>query len=130
MIEEHESAVDSDLLHASGRGIEDLGSSLSWQAASSILHNLSLDSALARDVNPDTNLWNSTLKTNYILADIFDVLSAIHYTLIKIAGGKAQKPKSYPRPNDKRKEVKKIGGKGAMKVEDLKKWIFKKRKGA
>lgn len=90
------------------------------------MKNLDLDSALARDVNENITIWGSTLKTNYLLADIFDVLSSIHYALIKMSGGKASKPKPYPRP-DNNKTMKKYG-KGALKVNDLKDWIFKRNK--
>ena len=84
-----------------------------------------MNSALARDVDDDMTIWNSQLKTNHILADIYDILAAIHYVLIRFAGGKAQKPKPYPRPKDKKKNIRHFG-KGAMKVDDLKKWLFRK----
>lgn len=53
------------------------------------------------------------------------MLQLIDYHLVCMTGARANKPKPYPRPNDEDKSKKHIG-KGAMKVDDLKKWIFKK----
>lgn len=61
-----------------------------------------------------------------ILADIFDVLAAINFNLSRIGGGHSSKPKLYPRPNGKDKNVRKIG-KGALPPDALKEWLFKKR---
>lgn len=112
-----------------GMGIDDIGSDLSWSTVKAILKHLPLSSALAREVNAESTTWGSTLKTNFLLADIVDMLQVIDYHLVKISGAKAQKPKPYPRPKVKGKE--KAGtkhyGKGAMKRDELKDWIFKKR---
>ena len=107
-----------------GLGVEEIGSSLSWYTVKAILEHLSLDSALARELHREYVVWDSTLKTNFLLADIIDLLQAIDYHLVSMTGTRAQKPKPYPRPNEK-KDKRHIG-KGAMKVDDLKKWIFKK----
>ena len=69
--------------------------------------------------------WDSTLKTNLILADIYDVLNAIANGL----GGSKHKIKPYPRPFDKDKDKKKIGKDSFKSVTDLKQWIEEKRNG-
>lgn len=107
-------------------GVADIGSTLSWYTVKAILEHLGLDSALARDLHEEYTLWNSTLKTNFLLADIADLLQAIDYHLVSMTGAKVKKPKPYPRPS-KDTDNKKHIGKGAMKVDELKKWIFKKR---
>lgn len=68
--------------------------------------------------------WGTTLKTNIILADIFDILSAINYNLAGFGGNKhPKKPKPYPRPGQKDKEVTHYGKNG---VKDIRAWIKSK----
>lgn len=83
-------------------------------------------SALAKKVSPDAVEWGSVTKTNFILADIFDILSAINYNLRQLAGGKnMQKPKPYKRPGkDKNNKF----GKGAIPVTDIRNWVKSYRK--
>ena len=69
--------------------------------------------------------WDSTLKTNIILADLVDVVNAIAHGL----SGKKQRINPYPRPFDKAKDKKHIG-KGALPtVDDFRNWIKEKRNG-
>lgn len=83
-------------------------------------------SAFARQVNPDVTEWGSITKTNFILADIFDMLSALNYNVRQLAGGSnIQKPKPYKRPNQ---EDKQKFGKGAIPVTDIRNWIKSYRK--
>lgn len=68
--------------------------------------------------------WGTTLKTNIILADIFDILSAINYNLSSLGGKKhPKKPKPYPRPGQNDKDTKRIGNNG---VKDIRAWIKSK----
>ena len=71
--------------------------------------------------------WDSTLKTNIILADLVDVANAIAHGL----SGKKHKVKPYSRPFEKGKDKeKKHIGKGALAtVDDLRNWIKEKRNG-
>lgn len=83
-------------------------------------------SALAKQVSPDAVEWGSVTKTNFILADIFDILSAINYNLRQLAGGKnMQKPKPYKRLG---KDEGKKFGKGAIPVTDIRNWVKSYRK--
>lgn len=69
--------------------------------------------------------WDSTLKTNIILADIFDVLNSLAHGL----GGSKHRVKPYPRPFDKDKKDKKIGKGACASVDELRKWFEVKRYG-
>ena len=77
-----------------------------------------------RELNPDVAVWSSQIKTNSILADIFDMLAAINANLMAIGSGKAAKrPKPYPRPHQESPEDEMHFGKGALPVDELHKWI-------
>jgi len=72
--------------------------------------------------------WGSVLKTNEILADIFDVLAMINANLIAVGSRKkAKQPKPYPRPGAKPKNEQHFGS-GALPPSELKKWIEEKRR--
>ena len=81
-----------------------------------------------KELNPDLSTWSSTVKTNAILADIYDVLATINANLMAIGSGKAAKrPKPYPRPNQKNDNEQHFG-KGALPPDELHRWIEEKRK--
>lgn len=63
----------------------------------SFIENLPSDSALTKSIDPRNEFgpWNETRKTNAILADIYDVLVAVHTK-------KGHTPKPYPRPQEHR----------------------------
>lgn len=68
------------------------------------MQHISPDSATARIIDPDYAEWTSTIKTNAILADIYDVLAVINAQLAAMASGKKPKqPKPYPRIEQKKK---------------------------
>lgn len=75
-----------------------------------------------KDMGKSTG-WESTLKTNAILADIYDLLQVV----IVMLGGKKHKIKPYPRPSDK--DDKQKIGKGALPYNELQKWFEVKRNG-
>ena len=87
------------------------------------------DSALARDLGRSTG-WETTLKTNAILADIYDLLQVINSNVIAMAtnGKKRKTVKPYLRPGRDNNNERKIG-KGAMPLNDLREWIRRKRNG-
>jgi len=74
--------------------------------------------------------WENTIKTNAILADIYDLLQAINANLIAFATGgkKKAKVKPYPRPGKDNDNVHKIG-KGALPPDKLHKWIQERQHG-
>lgn len=75
------------------------------------------DAALSRELVPDddTWLWTTPLKTNAILADLFDIFAAAN-------SKKGKRPKPYPRPKKKEKI-----GKGAIPIKDFWDWWNKER---
>ena len=90
------------------------------------MRHLDIDSETARELDPELTAWGSAIKTNAILADIFDVLSMINANLVALGSGKkAKTPKKYSRPGDKDK---KSIGKNALPPNELRAWFDKKRK--
>lgn len=75
------------------------------------VEHLPLDSATACEASGHTELreWSQLTKTNILLADLFDNLSAMQFLYIKskTKKGKAKQPKPYPRPwrKDKTRKV-------------------------
>lgn len=119
----HDKALTYDLLTKTKYSLDDVGGELSWFALSSFIENLDTGSALARDLKKSTG-WESALKTNVILADIYDLLQTINLNLCRIGGSKqSKKIKPYPRPFGKDKENTKKIGKGALPFDQLKEWI-------
>ena len=111
------------MFSTTGYTIDDIGDGLGWDVFDDFLTNLGTQSALAKQVTPETSVWGSREKTNVILADIYDVLSAINYSLVKIGGGKPKKPTPYPRPNDKNKVQKYGNRKSALPVNKMREWV-------
>ena len=108
--------------------LQDIGPRLSWGAFRSFLQQLDLDSATARSLNPDMSKWAGRLKTNEILADIFDVLSMINANLVAIGQRKrAKTPDRYPRPGVEQPGRQQIG-KGPLPPDELRAWFEKKRR--
>lgn len=111
--------------------MKDVGTSLSWDALKSFLMHMSPESSLAREINPEVYTWSSRAKTNYLLADIYDVLNMINANLCaKGSGRKPRKPKPYPRPGQKDKDTETTHiGKGALPPDKLREWFKQKERG-
>lgn len=107
--------------------LEDLGGALSWSSLNSFVKYLGGDSALARDLDKSTG-WDETIKTNAILADIYDILQVLNANLVGFItrGKKRTHIKPYPRPGRAENNTQRIG-KGALPVEDLHEWIRKRQ---
>ena len=81
-----------------------------------------------QELQPEMAAWNDTLKTNAILADIFDMLASINANLVAIGTRKAaRKPKSYPRPGRKDPDNERHFGSGALPPDELRRWFEEKR---
>ena len=124
LCEKHKEAINYDLFTRTGCTVEDIGDKIGWNAFYCFVTHLDEKSALSRDLNNEVYTWGTTLKTNVILADVFDILSAINYNLASFSGGKPKKPKPYPRPGQKDKAVKHYG-KGPVK--DIRAWLASKK---
>lgn len=123
-VEEHSQALSYDLLTRTHYQLDDIGGSLSWASLYAFIKNLESDSALAKDLGKTTG-WETTLKTNAILADIFDMLQVIHADLVAWAsnGKKKANNKPYPRPGKgEDKNTRKLGS-GAMPLDQLREWF-------
>ena len=126
---EHDGAIEYDLLTKTGHELKDIGRTLSWDALASFIIYDEIDSALGRELNEEYSLWAALLKTNGILADIFDMLAQINANLVAIGEHKASASiKPYPRPGmqEERENVKHFG-KGALPRGEFRKWLEKKR---
>ena len=126
-IDEHGEALTYDLMTRTHYTIDDIGGALSWRSLYSFIKFLGTDSALARDLDKSTG-WETTIKTNAILADIYDLLQVINANLVKVGGGKTKKLNPYPRPGRDEDKKRKIG-KDAVPVTDLREWIRRKTNG-
>ena len=85
----------------------------------SFINYLPPDAALRQSLDPsnETAEWCTTLKTNAILADIFDAFVAANTK-------KGSRPKAYPRPQKKQ-----TIGKGAIPVSQFWDWWHDQEKG-
>lgn len=124
---EHRDAIEHDLLTKTGHTLNDVGRALSWDALGAFVQYDTLTpSALLKEIDEEQFQWATTAQTNYLLADIYDLLAVINENL-KIKGTKARgkMPKPHPRPGDTKRATKKIGT--AMPASDFDAWIKKKR---
>ncbi len=111
--------------------MKDVGHTLSWDALRSFLLNITPESALAREINPESYIWSSRAKTNAILADIYDLLNMINANLCAgFSRKRPKKPKPYPRPGDKNKDTETMHiGRGALPPDQLRDWFKQKEQG-
>jgi hypothetical protein len=114
--------LEYDLLTRTHYQLDDVGGALSWSSLYSFIRNVGSDSALVRDLGKQTG-WEVTLRTNALLADIYDLLQIINKNLCH----SKKKIKPYPRPGDK-PEDKRIG-KGALPFDKLRDWIKERQHG-
>ncbi len=113
---------------STGYTLDDVGASLSWDALKSFLTYAKPDSALFRKLNPELSEWATTMKTNFILADIFDQLSVANmYLRTLITHKKGKQPEPYKRPGEKKKKTQHIGKKPLPNIEEMRKWLFEGR---
>ena len=117
------------MLTQTGHELSDIGRTLSWDALDSFLSNLGAESALVREMNPEVDTWGTTIKTNMILADIWDVLAMINANLVAVGTKKKTKaPKPYPRPWEKDPDREQHIGSDGLPPDELRKWFEQKRK--
>ena len=118
LLKYHDRALEYDLMTRTGRTLSeymDMGAA-GKVALISFVKYLPPDSALNRDMNPkdEYGVWYETVKTNAILADIFDLLAKVN--------SKKGRAKPYPRPVKKQ-----TVGKGAIPISEFWDWWNKER---
>ena len=116
VVRDHAQALEYDLMTMTGRTLAEymaMGAD-GRMALAAFARFLPPESALYRAVHPGDELpgWSSALKTNAILADIYDAFCAAHVR-------KGRKAPRYPRPN---RDDKKVIGKGAIPIRDFDEW--------
>lgn len=127
-VEKHREAIESDLMQT-GYTLEDVGASLSWDALKSFLSYIRPDSALYRKLNPELADWSVTLKTNFILADIYDQLAITNALLRQaISHKRSRPPEPYPRPGAKSRKTQKFGKKPLANISEMREWIKQRQK--
>lgn len=120
---EHREAIESDLMQ-NGYTLDDVGHSLSWDALRSFLTYARPDSALFRKINPELSEWGSRIKTNYILADIYDQLAVTNALLkTEISRKKSRQPEPYKRPGQKKTRTQHMGSGPLESIEAMREWI-------
>lgn len=119
----HREAVESDLMQT-GYTLDDVGHSLSWDALKSFLTYARPDSALFQKINPDLADWSVTLKTNFILADIYDQLATTNAFLRTIITHKqSRQPEPYKRPGAKKTRTQQMGKAPLADITEMREWI-------
>ena len=93
----------------------------------SFIKNVGPESAIGRELGYATG-WETTTKTNAILADIYDLLQVINRNLVAAHSKEKVKKKIKPYPRPGQDENKRKIGKGALPVNELREWIENKRK--
>lgn len=126
---EHDEALNYDLITRTNYQLDDIGGALSWSSLHSFIKFLPGDSALAREAG-ELSVWDSRIKTNAMLADIYDMLQLLNANLVAFASGGKTKPKitPYPRPGREDNTRRKFG-KGALPLEELRQWIKERQHG-
>ena len=121
--------MEYDLLTQTGHEINDIGRTLSWDALDSFLHSIGPDSSIGRELYPEQAEWATRVKTNSILADIYDMLALINanYVCAISKNHVFKMPKKYPRPWKNEQENENHIGSGAMPPDELEKWMEEKR---
>lgn len=85
---------------------------------------------MGRENKPEQAGWSTIMKTNLILADIYDALNQLNANMIAIATGKASKRiKPYPRPFERKNNDKNVQHYGSkpLPVQELENWFTRKR---
>lgn len=105
-----------------GMAFEQAAISFGWGELLNFSKHLPIDSATHRALKPEETKFASDLQQSAILADVFDVVSALNYNFSKAHGGKGRKPEPYPRPWAAR-NVQKIGSK-PIPISEFNDWYY------
>lgn len=115
ILRNHSQALEYDLMTMTGRTLAEYGAmgADGILALVSFVRYLPPESATYREMHPRDEMgkWSTRSKTNAILADIYDAYAGAH-------AKKGRKPKPYPRPNQKSREI----GSGAIPISEFMDW--------
>lgn len=98
--------MTADLMRC-GMTLDDVPRRVGWDALAAFVSKAGPGSATYDDAHPEMAGWG---RTEFILADIFDAIARLEYTVASALGGRPRMPKPYPRP--RQRHVLKVGGKG------------------
>lgn len=98
--------------------IEQAAASFGWDELLNFSRHLPATSATHRALNKDVAEWSATLKTNMILADIFDAVRLFNFTFSK--GNEEPKPYKRPFSNNGAKRI----GSSPIPIKDFKQWYY------
>ncbi|SNY84008.1 Ner family transcriptional regulator [Nocardia amikacinitolerans] len=116
LIEEYTQAIESDLIDR-GLRLRQLGSKvLSWRDLSSIIANLKPDSALVRQLSPDTWRWQ---LNEHLLANIADSLRWLRWAKTEDGRRGRNVPQPIPRPGIEPERI----GDTHMSIADMDKFL-------
>lgn len=115
-LDEHEDAVEYDLLHELGVDITDLGTErLSFGRLGRLINRLPRDSWTARAIGGEETRWG---EQEHLLATLIDVTSHLTYlTRMAHFKGRAEQPKPLTRPGVK--DPAHIGGRQSYSMADV-----------
>lgn len=68
--------------------------------------------------------WGTSIKTNFILADIFDQLSVTNAMLrVLVTHKKGRQPEPYKRPGAKKTKTQHMGSAPLANITEMREWI-------
>lgn len=93
-----------------------------WCELVNFSRHLPDDSATVRAADKETALFARQIQQSALLADIYDAIVMLAYTVAKAYGGKGKPPKPYQRPWDAGNAQKL--GKGAIPISEFDNWYY------
>lgn len=119
LIRNHGDALNYDLITRTPYTLRSVPLVMDWAELGAFVKYLPLDSALKSEMNPDSAYWEGSRRVPMLLADIYDGINGLTYTVTRMGGAKPKKPKPYPRPGVKKSNS---YGKGAISIKDFDDW--------
>lgn len=122
-IERHGSAFEHDVMAATGRTLSEFieQGPPGVVALAHFLAHIGPDTATWHELEGSgARMWSSTLKSNAVLADLFDVVSLVNRNIVQSGSrSRVKNPRPYPRPWDA--DTERIGH-GPVRVSQFWDW--------
>lgn len=117
-------ALDYDCMTQLGVRLRDLPYRYGWDALEILVDHAPMDSAFNRWLHKGEAEFSSDLKQSAILADIFDCINRVNYSLSCIfSKQKPREPKRYPRPWLEDDSEQRIGS-APIAIADFNSWYY------